>query len=138
MGQFDKLSKLKDKFDPKARKEDKGPDKDETPEWVTKFVDDLRKNKSSDEDMTKALEAAVAANVKDDGTEKGKKKSLDAASKLIDAEMKKQAKDHPEDASFLNDKSKLLEKGIGTVLTNILGNKNPASEILKKKIKLPF
>ncbi|TAL30778.1 MAG: hypothetical protein EPN97_11890 [Alphaproteobacteria bacterium] len=135
MGQFDKLGKLKEKFDPKSKKEDK--DNDETPEWVTKFVDDLRKNKSSDDDMKKSLEAAVAANVKDDGTDAGKKKSLDAASKQVNAEMKKQAKEHPEDESFLKDKSKLLEKGIGAVLTNILGNKNP-TEILKKKIKLPF
>lgn len=137
MGQFDKFTKLKEKFDEKAKKEDKGPDKDPTPEWVTKFVDDLRKNKSSDDDMKKELEAAVAKNVKNDGTDEGKKKALDAASKQIDAEMKKQAKDHPEDASFLKDKSKLLEKGIGSVLTNILGNKSP-TDILKKKIKLPF
>lgn len=126
MGQFDKLKKV---FDEAAKK-------DETPEWVTKFVDDLRKNKTSDADMKTALEAAAAKNMPNDGTDEGKKKALDAASKQITAEMKKQQKDHPEDASFLKDKSKLLEKGIAGIVNGVLGDKSPSKML--KKVKLPF
>jgi hypothetical protein len=137
MGQFDKLGKLKDKFDSKSKKEDKAPEKDETPEWITKLVDGLRKDKPGDDDLKKAVEAEVAKNVPKDASDDERKKATEAAYKQVSKEMKKQAKDHPEDAGFLNDKSKLVEKGIGTALSGILGGKNP-TDILKKKIKLPF
>lgn len=127
MGQFDKLKKV---FDEKAKKE-------ETPEWITKLVDGLRKDKPSDDDLKKAVEAEVAKNVPKDASEDERKKATEAAYKQVTKEMKKQAKDHPEDASFLNDKSKLVEKGIGAAVSGLLGGKNP-TEILKKKIKLPF
>ena len=137
MGLKDLKGKLGGAFEEvkdKIPKKDQDKEKDNSPDWAVELVDKIRNSPDFKLDAAKLAEAAK--NVPNDGSEAGKAKSLKAASEIINKEIKKQIKEHPEAADKLKEQQKLVGGSEPSVVDRVidLGDK---TKILKGKFPFP-